>query len=58
MKKGFRIIVGEEELQYIRKVGELLCWSRWLERFVSPKSFEVSWDNSVRGTEQTARGVL
>ena len=33
------------------------CWLSWLERFMSPREFEVAWDGSVRGRGAAAKGV-
>ena len=33
------------------------CWLSWLERFMSPREFEVAWDGSVRGRGAATKGV-
>ena len=44
-------------LNRIGRCGPLRCWLSWLERFMSPKDFEVAWDGSVRGRGAAAKGV-
>ena len=34
----------------------LRCWLPWLERFMSPRQFEVAWDGGTRGRGVAAKG--
>ena len=44
-------------LDRIGGCGPLWCWLSWLERFMSPREFEVAWDGSVRGRGAATKGV-
>ena len=57
VKGGFQNVVGEEVLGLL--VGgegtQGLCG--WVEQFVAPSDFEVSWDGKVRGMGRSTTGV-
>ena len=44
-------------LDRIGRCSPLRCWLSWLERFMSPREFEVALDGSVRGRGAAAKGV-
>ena len=54
---GFQNIVGCEVLQCLDGVEGTRGLCPWVREFVSPRSFEVSWDGSVRGTGRLVVGV-
>ena len=57
VKGRFQNVVGEEVLKSVSAVEECKWWCQWLEAFVSPRKFEVSWDGVVRGLGWTSKGV-
>ena len=44
-------MVGEEVLRQLRGVEGTQGLCGWVEQFVSPRDFEVSWDGRVRGRD-------
>ena len=57
VKGGFQNVRSVEVLDRIGGCGPLWCWLSWLERFMSPREFEVAWDGSVRGRGAATKGV-
>ena len=57
VKGGFQNVRSAEVLNRIGGCGPLRCWLSWLERFMSPRDFEVAWEGSVRGRGAAAKGV-
>ena len=57
VKGGFQNVRSPELLNRIGGCGPLQCWLSWLERFMSPREFEVAWDSSVRGRGAATKGV-
>ena len=57
VKGGFQNVRSADVLNRIGRCGPLRCWLSWLERFMSPREFEVAWDGSVRGRGAAAKGV-
>ena len=57
VKGGFQSVRSAEVLNRIGRCGPLRCWLSWLERFISPREFEVAWDGSVRGRGAATKGV-
>ena len=57
MKRGFQNVVGEEVLRQLQEVEGTRDLCGWVERFVSPRDFEVSWDGRVGGRGQSTMGV-
>ena len=57
VKGGFQNVRSADVLSRIGRCGPLRCWLSWLERFMSPREFEVAWDSSVRGRGAAAKGV-
>ena len=57
VKGGFQNFRSADVLNRIGRCGPLRCWLSWLERFMSPRAFEVAWDGSVRGRGAAAKGV-
>ena len=57
VQEGFQNVRSVEVLNRIRGCGPLRCWLSWLERFMSPREFEVKWDGSVRGRGAATKGV-
>ena len=47
VQEGFQNVRSAEVLNRIRGCGPLRCWLSWLEKFMSPKEFEVEWDGSI-----------
>ena len=54
---GFQNVRSAEVLDRIGGCGPLRCWLSWLERFMSPREFEVAWDGGVRGRGLATKGV-
>ena len=50
-------MVGSEVLGCLDGVGGTRGLCRWVREFVSPRSFEVSWDGAVRGVGRSTMGV-
>ena len=44
-------------LARMERCTPLRCWLPWLERFMSPREFEVAWDGGVWGRGVAAKGV-
>ena len=44
LKGGFQNVVGSEVLVCVDGVEGTTGLCRWVREFVSPRSFEVSWD--------------
>ena len=57
MKRGFHNIIGDEVLGRLASVTSTRGLCRWVEWFVSPRKFEVSWDGKVRGVGRSMVGV-
>ena len=57
VKGRFQNVRSAEVLDRIGRCDPLRCWLPWLERFMSPREFEVAWDGSVRGRGAAAKGV-
>ena len=57
VQEGFQNVQSAEVLNRIRGCGPLRCWLSWLDRFMSPREFEVEWDGSVRGRAAATKGV-
>ena len=57
VKGGFQNVRSAEVLSRIGGCGPLRCWLSWLERFMSPREFEVAWDGSVRSKGAATKGV-
>ena len=57
VKGGFENVRSAEVLDRIGGCGPLRCWLPWLERFMSPREFEVAWDGSARGRGAATKGV-
>ena len=57
IKGGFQNVRSAEVLARMEGYGPLRCWLAWLERFMSPRKFEVAWGGSVRGRGAAAKGV-
>ena len=57
VKGGFQNVWSAEVLDRIGGCGPLRCWLSWLERFMSPREFEVAWDGGVRGRGSATKGV-
>ena len=57
MKGGFQNVVGEEVLGLLRGVEGTQGLCGWVEQFVAPRDFEVSWDRKVRGIGRSTTGV-
>ena len=57
VKGGFQNVRSAEVLNRIEGCGPLRCWLSWLERFMSPREFEVTWDGSVRGRSAATKVV-
>ena len=49
VKGGFQNVVDEEVLGLLRGVEGTRGLCGWVEQFVAPRDFEVSWDGKVRG---------
>ena len=57
VKGGFQNVRSVEVLNRIGEFAPLRCWLSWLERFMSPREFEVALDGSVRGRGAATKGV-
>ena len=57
VKGGFQNVRSAEVLARMERCTPLRCWLPWLERFMSPREFEVAWDGGVRGRSVAAKGV-
>ena len=57
VKGGFQNVVGCEVLRCLDGVEGTRGVCRWVREFVSPQSFEVSWDGSVQGSGRLVMGV-
>ena len=57
VKVGFQNVVGEEVLRILGEVRGTKGLCSWVEQFVAPRVFEVSWDRKVRGVGRTSTGV-
>ena len=57
VKGGFQNVGSAEVLARMEGCGPLRCWLPWLQRFMSPREFEVAWDGSVRGRGAATKGV-
>ena len=57
MKRGFQNVVGDEVLGRLAIVTGTRGLCRWVEEFVSPREFEVSWDWTGRGMGRSTVGV-
>ena len=44
-------------LARIAQCASLQSWRRWLEQFMAPREFEISWDGGVRGRGAGTNGV-
>ena len=47
VKGGFQNVRSAEVLARVERCTPLRCCLPWLERFMSPREFEVAWDGSV-----------
>ena len=47
VKGGFQNVGSAEVLARMEGCGPLRCWLPWLQRFMSPREFEVAWDSCV-----------
>ena len=57
VRGGFQNVRGTEVLARMEICTPLRCWLPWLERFMSPREFEVAWDGGVRGRGVASKGV-
>ena len=57
VKGGFQNVRSADVLDRIGGCGPLRSWLSWLERFMSPREFEVAWDGGVRGRGSATKGV-
>ena len=57
VKGGFQNVRSATVLARLAKCSPLRCCSAWLERFMSPREFEVAWDGKVRGRGAATKGV-
>ena len=57
VKGGFQNVVAEEVLRVLVGVRGTKGLCGWVEQFVAPRVFEVSWDGKVRGLGRTSTGV-
>ena len=57
VKGGFQNVRSAEVLARMERCTPLRCWLPWLERFMSPREFEMAWDGGVRGRGVAAKGV-
>ena len=57
VKGGFQNVVGEEALGLLGGGEGTRGLCGWVERFVAPRDFEVSWDGKVRGMRRSTTGV-
>ena len=57
VKVGFQNVVGEEVLRGLGEVEGTRGLCGWVEQFVAPRDFEVSWDGRVRGVGRLSTGV-
>ena len=57
VKGGFQNVRSTNVLARMEGCTPQRCWLPWLERFMSPREFEVAWDGGVRGRGVAARGV-
>ena len=56
-KGGFQIVRSAEVLAGMEGCAPLRCWLSWLRRFMSPREFEVEWDDAVPGRGAATKGV-
>ena len=57
IKGGFQNVRSTEVLSRIGGCDPLRCWLPWLEQFMSPREFEVTWDGSGQGRGVATMGV-
>ena len=57
VKGGFQNVVGGEVLHVLEGVDGTRGLCGWVEAFVAPREFEVSWDGKVRGVGRSTMGV-
>ena len=57
VKGRFQNVVGNEVVGRLAQVAGTRGLCRWVEQFVSPREFEVSWDGKVRGVGRSTVGV-
>ena len=56
VKGGFQNVRSAEVLARLAGCDPLRCWVPWLERFMSPREFEVVWDGKISGRGAAAKG--
>ena len=57
VKEGFQHVQSAEVMTRMEGCGPLRCWLPWLQKFMSPREFDVAWDGSFHGRGTAAKGV-